>query len=62
VQELVLQLLALDHLLGSLPLHQQQDLDLDTSFLEDVKALNLKVIKSPNTTPSWAQVLDMTVP
>lgn len=53
IQELVLRLLALDRLLGSVPLHQQQDLHLDTIFSEDAKALGLKDIKSPNTTPLW---------
>jgi len=55
MQELALRLLALDQLLGSVPLHLQHGLDLDTVFSEDVnsKALGLEDIEASNSTPSW---------
>lgn len=53
VHGLILRLLALDQLLGSVPLHQQRDLDLDSTLLEDAKALDLKGVASLNSAPSW---------
>lgn len=53
MQELVPRLLALDRLLGSVPLHQQQDLDLGSNYSEDAKALDQKDIETQDTAPSW---------
>lgn len=51
MQELVLRLLALDQLFTSVPLHQQQDLDLDSNLFEDAKVLGLEDIR--DTMPLW---------
>lgn len=56
MQELAFQLLALDQLLGSVPLESQQDLDLDAILPGDIiskAGLSAENIGPFNTTPSW---------
>ncbi|KZM22962.1 hypothetical protein ST47_g5894 [Ascochyta rabiei] len=51
LRRLASQLLALDQLLRSVPLHQQQDLSLDTILSDDAKAPGPCHIESQNATP-----------